>query len=180
MAIDFPAAPEALPARFNLSAALLDRRLEQGDGDRVAIEHLGRSWTYADISALTARAGHALIDSAPTTLEPADTHRDEAAFWLWTSGSTGTPKAAIHLHQHPIWCARRYGQEVIGVHAGDRAFSAAKLFHAYGLGNSLFFPFWTGATSILFPGRALPEDVYSVIDRDRPTIFFGVDRKSVV
>jgi benzoate-CoA ligase len=121
-----------------------------------------------------ARSWQALVSGAPAELRPAATSKDEAAFWLWTSGSTGMPKAAVHLHQHPVWCASQYGQGVIGMHAGDRVFSAAKLFHAYGLGNSLVFPFWTGASSILFPGRALAEDVFGAISRHRPTIFFGV------
>src|SRR5207237_8846949 len=38
-----------------------------------------------------------LIDGASATLEPADTHKDAAAFWLYSSGSTGTPKGAGHL-----------------------------------------------------------------------------------
>jgi len=113
-------------------------------------------------------------DSSSPELSAADTSRDEPAFWLWTSGSTGTPKAAVHLHQHPVWCARQYGEGVLGLQARDRTFSAAKLFHAYGLGNSLFFPFWTGASSVLFPGRALAEDVYRIIHTKRPTVFFGV------
>jgi benzoate-CoA ligase len=114
------------------------------------------------------------VDSGAPELAAADTSRDEAAFWLWTSGSTGTPKAAVHLHQHPLWCCRQYAEGVIGLHAADRTFSAAKLFHAYGLGNSLFFPFWTGAATVLFPGRSLAEDVYRIIHAHRPTVFFGV------
>ena len=35
--------------------------------------------------------------------------------------------------------------------------TAAKLFHAYGLGNSLFLPFWAGATSILSDARSTPD-----------------------
>jgi benzoate-CoA ligase len=114
-----------------------------------------------------------VADAAPHC-EPADTHKDEPAFWLWTSGSTGEPKAAVHLHQDAPWCCRLYAEGVLGMTSADRAYSAAKLFHAYGLGNALLFPFWTGAVSILNAGRSLPESVYSIIDRAKPTIFFGV------
>ena len=34
-------------------------------------------------------------------LDPAATHRDDMAFWLYSSGSTGKPKGVVHL-QHDI------------------------------------------------------------------------------
>jgi benzoate-CoA ligase len=121
-----------------------------------------------------ARDWGALVDSASPESPAAETHRDEAALWLWTSGSTGEPKAAVHLHQDALWCCHLFGQGVLGIGRNDRVFSAAKLFHAYGLGNALFFPFWTGATAILVPDRALPDLVFTVIDSRKPTVFFGV------
>jgi benzoate-CoA ligase family protein len=114
------------------------------------------------------------IGGASPHCECADTHPDDPAFWLWTSGSTGEPKAAVHLQQDAPWCCQLYAQGVLGMTAADRVYSAGKLFHAYGLGNSLLFPFWTGAVSILNAERSLPETVFSIIDRTGPTIFFGV------
>jgi benzoate-CoA ligase family protein len=114
------------------------------------------------------------IGSASPELSPADTNKDEPAFWLWTSGSTGEPKAVVHLHQDAPWCCRGVAEDVLGMTAADRVYSGAKLFHAYGLGNALFFPLWTGATTILNESRSTPDAVYSVITRTRPTIFFGV------
>src|SRR4051794_34067503 len=35
--------------------------------------------------------------SQPDELAPVDTHRDDAAFWLYSSGSTGRPKGVVHL-----------------------------------------------------------------------------------
>ena len=114
------------------------------------------------------------LAEASTDLASADTHKDEPAFWLWTSGSTGEPKAAVHLHQDPRWCYDGYGHGVLGITVADRTFSAAKLFHAYGLGNALFFPFWSGATTILLAGRATADAAFATIQHARPTIFFGV------
>ena len=41
----------------------------------------------------------------PATLDCADTHRDEMAFWMYSSGSTGRPKGVVHL-QHDRGCTR--------------------------------------------------------------------------
>src|SRR5205823_668924 len=49
-----------------------------------------------------------------------------------------------------------------------------KLFFAYGLGNALYFPFSVGATTILWPGPPTPANVYEVIERHRPTLFYSV------
>jgi benzoate-CoA ligase len=52
--------------------------------------------------------------------------------------------------------------------------SAGKLFPAYGLGNSSYFPFAAGATVVLFPGRVTPQAMFDLIERERVTVFFGV------
>jgi len=58
--------------------------------------------------------------------------------------------------------------------AADRCFSVAKLFFAYGLGNSLYFPLAVGGTSILSSGPPKPELVFETVKRHRPTLFFSV------
>ena len=116
-----------------------------------------------------------VLAAAPAQrVEAADTSRDEAAFWLWTSGSTGRPKAAVHTHQDWPHCCEQYGKAILGITARDRCFSASKLFHAYGLGNALAFPFWVGASTVLSPEKPSTEVVYRAITDGRPSLFFGV------
>src|SRR5438067_1506530 len=116
----------------------------------------------------------ALIDEASATLDPADTHKDDAAFWLYSSGSTGTPKGTIHL-QHDILCTiEGYARGVLQMTERDRCLSAAKLFFAYGLGNSLSFPLGVGGEAVVFAGRPAAEAMFEAIDRFHPTIFFAV------
>ena len=110
----------------------------------------------------------------PCELAAADTHRDEAAFWMYSSGSTGRPKAVVHLQHDAPYTFQSYGLRVLGIREDDIVFSPPKIFFAYGFGNSLTFPFSVGATSILHPGRADAESVLCVIERERPTILFGL------
>jgi benzoate-CoA ligase family protein len=110
--------------------------------------------------------------SAELTCEP--TSRDAPAFWLYSSGSTGRPKACVHLQHDMLVCADTYARSVLEIQPSDRCFSVAKLFFAYGLGNSMYFPLSVGATSILWPGPATAPVVYDLIERQRPTLFFSV------
>jgi acyl-coenzyme A synthetase/AMP-(fatty) acid ligase len=66
-----------------------------------------------------------------------------------TSGSTGVPKAAIHLQHDIFTCIDNYARAVLGLTSDDILFSASKLFFAYGLGNSMFYPFGVGSTELL-------------------------------
>ena len=111
---------------------------------------------------------------ASPELDCACTSPDNPAFWLWTSGSTGPPKAAVHRHQDWLACCEGYAQGVLGMHSGDVTFSSAKLFHAYGLGNGLMFPFYVGATAVLYPGKPRADAILACAHECRPTLFFAV------
>jgi len=115
-----------------------------------------------------------LMASASDELEPADTSKDDSAFWLYSSGTTGFPKGTIHLQHDMTVEADLYGERTIGLVESDVSFSVAKLFFAYGLGNGLYFSLWVGATTVLLPDRPAPPKVYEVIDRYQPTVFYGV------
>jgi benzoate-CoA ligase len=114
------------------------------------------------------------VARASASLAPADTSKDDAAFWLYSSGSTGFPKGAVHLHHDMVVCLETYARQVLQLRSDDCVFSAAKLFFAYGLGNAGYFPMGVGAQSVLVPSRPTPEGVFDVITRHRPTVFFGV------
>jgi benzoate-CoA ligase family protein len=115
-----------------------------------------------------------LLANASPTCEMAPTSKDDVCFWLYSSGTTGFPKGAVHLQHDAICTTDTYASSVLNVTAQDRLFSVAKLFFAYGLGNAMHFPFRVGATSILHPGRPDPASIFDVIERERPTLFFGV------
>jgi benzoate-CoA ligase len=115
-----------------------------------------------------------MVRSADATPAVADTCSDDACFWLYSSGSTGAPKGTVHLHSHLILTAELYGRAVLGIQEDDIVYSAAKLFFAYGLGNGLTFPMSVGATAVLLPSRPTPTDVFGILKKFQPTIFYGV------
>lgn len=115
-----------------------------------------------------------LIAQADTQEYCEDTCADDVCFWLYSSGSTGSPKGTVHLHSHLIQTAELYGKGVLGIQSSDVVYSAAKLFFAYGLGNSLTFPMSVGATTVLLSSRPTTTDVFGILTKFQPTIFYGV------
>ncbi|HEX5477709.1 MAG TPA: benzoate-CoA ligase family protein, partial [Burkholderiales bacterium] len=113
------------------------------------------------------RKGSAEFAAAPTT-------RDDACFWLYSSGSTGKPKGTVHAHSSMAITAELYARGVLGLKETDTVFSAAKLFFAYGLGNSMSFTLYTGATAVLMAERPTPASVFKRLTDRKPSIFFGV------
>jgi benzoate-CoA ligase family protein len=107
-------------------------------------------------------------------LEAADTHRDDMAYWMYSSGSTGRPKGVVHLQHDMPYTACSYGRHVLRLAPDDICFSVPKIFFSYGFSNSITFPFAAGATALLMPGHPNPATVFELIERYRPTIFFGL------
>jgi len=123
-------------------------------------------------------AGCELLDDWIARCRPMNeahsTKPDDVAFFLYTSGSGGQPKAAMHRHRHMLVTADSFARQVLGIRPDDVAFSASKLFFAYGLGNAGYFPFSVGAAAVLLPERVTPENLFATLDRCRPTLFFSV------
>jgi benzoate-CoA ligase len=114
-----------------------------------------------------------LLQLPPAELSPAPTGRDDMAFWLYSSGSTGAPKGVVHLQHDIEYTCETYARQVLGISEADVTLSTTKMFHAYGLGNSLTFPCWAGATAVVLSGRATPAAVLDAIERQRPSLFFS-------
>src|SRR4029079_14298418 len=128
----------------------------------------------APVAALTVDGFVAEMAKASPRLEPRLAAPTDDCFWLYSSGSTGRPKGAVHAHRDMVVTSELYGVRVLGVTKHDISFSSAKLFFAYGLGNAMTFPLWTGSTAILDDRRPTPDITFENIERFRPTLYYGV------
>jgi benzoate-CoA ligase family protein len=120
---------------------------------------------------LSVQVWSTFTDRAEAPVAP--TGPDSPAFWLYSSGTTGSPKGVMHRHASLQATAETYARSVLEIGPDDRCLSVAKLFFAYGLGNSLTFPLSVGASAVLNPRRPTPSDVLDLIRRERPTLFFA-------
>jgi 4-hydroxybenzoate-CoA ligase len=111
---------------------------------------------------------------APTDIKTANTTRDDVGFWLYSSGSTGSPKGAIHAQGNMLATSEGFGKNVLHITEDDIIFSAARMFFAYGLGNSVYFPMNAGCSVVLNPQPPKPDSVFRYMEKYRPTIFFGI------
>jgi benzoate-CoA ligase family protein len=111
---------------------------------------------------------------ADARLEASPTSPEDAMYWGYTSGSTGRPKAAVHSHADFVAAADLVGVGVFGLGPDDRVLSASKAYFSFGLGNTLYFPARVGACALLVTERLQPWALLELIERERPTVFFGV------
>ncbi len=126
------------------------------------------------VRALTVDAFLAEMAKASPALDPHLAAPTDDCFWLYSSGSTGRPKGAVHAQRDMVVTSELYGVRVLGVTERDVSYSAAKLFFAYGLGNGMTFPLWTGGTAILDDRRPTPDTTFEIIDTFKPTLYYGV------
>ena len=159
-----------------LEAGLAEAALPAAGGTalRTAVVANGEPPTAAAVPGVAVTAAARFTEGHLGTLQDADTHRDDMAFWLYSSGSTGRPKGIVHLQHDMAYTAASYARHVLRLSPEDICFSVPKIFFAYGLGNSLTFPFAAGASSVLMPGRPEPAAVFRAIAAHRPTVLFGL------
>jgi len=115
-----------------------------------------------------------LLADSPTDFAPSPATAEDDCFWLYSSGSTGRPKGAVHRHRDMVVTSQLVGVDTFGLRPEDICYSEAKLFFAYGLGNNMTMPLWVGATAVLNEYRPSPATSFPIIERFRPTVYFGV------
>src|SRR5262249_25421056 len=113
------------------------------------------------------------LPRAASALEARLAAPTDDCFWLYSSGSTGRPKGAVHLQRDMVVASELYGVRTLGGRGDDIGYSVGKLYFAYGLGNAMTFPLWTGSTAVLDDRRPTPETAFETIEKFRPTIYYS-------
>lgn len=111
----------------------------------------------------------------PTTYFENNTTPDSDAFWICTSGTTGKPKIVVHKQKSILMTGKNFA-DVINLTSDDVVFSAAKMSHAYGLGNSIFIPLSKNATTIIMKDLPTPQKINDAINTHNVSTFFGIPR----
>jgi benzoate-CoA ligase family protein len=114
------------------------------------------------------------LASYETDYPPFDSHRDDAAIWLFSGGTTGRPKGVVQTHRAFANTTELYGKRVLALGPDDITISVPKLFFGYATGSNLFFPFSVGASCVLFADRCTPAVLLDQIKRHRPTLLINV------
>ena len=97
-----------------------------------------------------------------------------AAYAQFTSGTTGPPRLAVHRHGDPLVFQEALGRQILRLSPDDVVLSAAKMFFAYGLGNSLFYPLLAGSRTVLLPDRPTAADLARAVATESVSVLFSV------
>ncbi|MGV7721305.1 p-hydroxybenzoic acid--AMP ligase FadD22 [Mycobacterium kansasii] len=115
--------------------------------------------------------------SAAARAQPAEYERlegDADAYATYTSGTTGPPKAAIHRHADPLTFVDAMCHQALRLTANDTGLSTARMYFAYGLGNSVWFPLATGGSAVINPLPVGAEMAATLCERFEPSVLYGV------
>jgi benzoate-CoA ligase family protein len=117
---------------------------------------------------------HDWISAESAHLESAPSHRDDFCSLNYSSGTTGEPKGILHAHKDYPLTSQLWAVNVLGLREADRTFAAAKLFFTFGTGGNLIFPWYVGASMVLFAGPPrIPTNLLEIVDKFKPTILYN-------
>ncbi|MFJ6676203.1 class I adenylate-forming enzyme family protein [Actinosynnema sp. NPDC091369] len=99
---------------------------------------------------------------------------DDQVYATFTSGTTGVPRLVPQLHGDPVVHHRSFAVPALELGPDDVVHSVSKMYFAYGLSNSLFFPLMSGSRVVLNPEAPLVDDVLAIVDKYEVTALFAV------
>lgn len=92
----------------------------------------------------------------------------------YTSGTTGQPKGIMHSAYAILSSCELFAKMYLKLNSNDILYSIPKTFFGYGFSNSLFFPFYMGASAILDEAWPTTASIANNIKHFLPTVLFAV------
>jgi 2-aminobenzoate-CoA ligase len=109
------------------------------------------------------------MDRSSETLEPYDSHRDDAVMLAYTSGTTGQPKGTLHTHREMLAINDGYANYCLDPSEDDVFCSNAPIAFTFGYGLEVSMPFRFGASTVLLQDST-PIDLVAATERYGVTV----------
>lgn len=116
-----------------------------------------------------------LLEKYGPTPPKSDVTPDDVALFQYTGGTTGLPKAAMLTHRNIVANTYQISAWMPSAKPGqEKVMAAIPFFHVYGMTVAMIFGVHLGAELTIVPNPRPIDNVMSVIQKERTTIFPGV------
>ncbi len=116
-----------------------------------------------------------LLAQSPPTLPKVERSPADTALFQYTGGTTGLPKAAMLTHHNLVANTIQVASWMPDAHPGqEKLMAAIPFFHVYGMTVAMIYAVYMGAELVIVPNPRPIDNVMTVIQKERCTIFPGV------